>query len=286
MISPGDLLVRPAVLTDQRQIANLIHFSQSVHRHLDWRGPLEWIGSHPFYVLENKGEVIAALGCPPEPPSVAWIRLFVNSGRIPVLDAWQLLWGKAYGDLSQKGNFIVAAIVLQDWLRELLISNGFTSHQSIVMLERDGGVAAGSPLPAEISVRAMMPYDLPDVAEVDATAFDLLWQNTLPVLERAYPQAVWPTVAEMQGQLVGYQLSTRNPLGVHLARLAVRPAVQRKGIGYALVEDLVKQAWQHGINHLTVNTQSDNGISLTLYKHLGFHETGEKYQVYELQPLS
>lgn len=283
MISPGDLLVRPAVLTDQRQIANLIHFSSNVHRHLDWRGPLEWLGSQPFYVLEIQGEVIAALGCPPEPPTVAWIRLFVNSGRIPVLEAWQLLWGKAYGDLSQKGKFVFAAIVLQDWLRDLLISSGFTSHQSIVMLERDGGVATGKPLPPEISLRAMMPYDLPGVAEVDASAFDLLWQNTLPVLERAYPQAVWPTVAETQSQLVGYQLCTRNPLGVHLARLAVRPAMQGKGMGYALVADLVRQAGQHGINHLTVNTQGDNGISLTLYQRLGFHETGEKYQVYELQ---
>ena len=129
----------------------------------------------------------------------------------------------------------------------------------------------------------MMPYDLPVVAEVDASAaFELLWQNTLPVLERAYPQAVWPTVAEMGDQLIGYQLSTRNPLGVHLARLAVRPAMQGKGLGFALVADLVKQAGNHGISHLTVNTQSDNGISLTLYQRLGFRETGERYQVYEL----
>jgi ribosomal protein S18 acetylase RimI-like enzyme len=131
----------------------------------------------------------------------------------------------------------------------------------------------------------MMPYDLPAVADVDASAFELLWQNTYPVLERAYPQAVWPTVAEMEGQLIGYQLSTRNPLGVHLARLAVRPAMQGNGLGYALVADLAEQAGGHGINHLTVNTQSDNGISLTLYQHLGFRETSERYQVYELHLL-
>jgi ribosomal-protein-alanine N-acetyltransferase len=153
------------------------------------------------------------------------------------------------------------------------------------MLERDGGIATRKPLPPEITLRAMMPYDLPAVADVDASAFELLWQNTYPVLERAYPQAVWPTVAEMEGQLIGYQLSTRNPLGVHLARLAVRPAMQGNGLGYALVADLAEQAGEHGINHLTVNTQSDNGISLTLYQHLGFRETGERYQVFELHFL-
>jgi ribosomal protein S18 acetylase RimI-like enzyme len=284
MISSGDILVRPAVQTDQRQIGNLIHFSTNVHRHLEWRGPLEWIGSPPFHVLEARGELIAALGCPPEPPTVAWIRLFANSGLIPVQKSWQLLWSRAFTELSQKGKFITAAIVVQDWLRELLISSGFTSHQSIVMLERDGGAPSTKSLPTEITLRAMMPYDLPAVAEVDASAFDLLWQNTFTILEKAYPQAVWPTVAEMEGQVVGYQLSTRNPLGVHLARLAVRPKMQGKGLGFALVADLVKQAGQHGINHLTVNTQSDNTISLTLYQRLGFHETGEHYQVYEMQP--
>jgi ribosomal protein S18 acetylase RimI-like enzyme len=216
---------------------------------------------------------------------VAWVRLFVNSGRIPVQDSWKLLFEKVFSDLLQKRKFVIAAIVLQEWLRELLISSGFSSHQSIVMLERDGGIATRKPLPPEITLRAMMPYDLPSVADVDASAFELLWQNTYPVLERAYPQAVWPTVAEMEGQLIGYQLSTRNPLGVHLARLAVRPAMQGNGLGYALVADLAEQAGGHGINHLTVNTQSDNGISLTLYQHLGFRETGDRYQVYELHLL-
>jgi ribosomal protein S18 acetylase RimI-like enzyme len=132
-------------------------------------------------------------------------------------------------------------------------------------------------------MRAMMAFDLPEVAKVDSSAFELLWQNALPTLERAYPQSVWATVAEADGQLVGYQLSTRNPLGVHLARLAVRPEMQGKGLGFALVADLIQQAGQHGINHLTVNTQSDNATSLALYQRMGFRETGEQYPVFQIQ---
>jgi ribosomal-protein-alanine N-acetyltransferase len=154
------------------------------------------------------------------------------------------------------------------------------------MLERDGETPAEMALPPEISMRAMMPFDLPAVAEVDASAFELLWQNGLPVLERAYPQALWATVAETNGQVIGYQLSTRNPLGVHLARLAVRPAVHGKGLGYALVADLIQQAGRRGISHLTVNTQSDNATSLALYQRMGFRETGERYPVYQLQVSS
>jgi ribosomal-protein-alanine N-acetyltransferase len=91
------------------------------------------------------------------------------------------------------------------------------------------------------------------------------------------------TVAEADGQILGYQLSTRNPLGAHLARLAVRPEMQGRGLGRALIADLIQQAERHGMYHLTVNTQSDNLSSLALYKKIGFSETGERYPVYQLQ---
>ena len=278
-----DVQVRSALLTDQRQIANLMHFSPTIHRHLDWRYPLDWIGSAPFFVLENQGQIISALACPPDPPSIAWVRLFVNSGKLSLEESWQMLWDAARLDLAHKQGFTVAAIVLQDWYHSLLINSGFTSRQSIVMLERDVQAPVEISLPAGFSIRAMLQYDLPAVAEVDAAAFEPLWQNSLPSLERAYPQAVLATVVELHGQVLGYQLSTRNPLGAHLARLAVRPELQGRGVGHALVADLIQQAERHAMYHLTVNTQSDNSSSLALYRRIGFRETGERYPVYQLQ---
>jgi ribosomal-protein-alanine N-acetyltransferase len=278
-----DVRVRSAVQTDQRQIANLMHFSPTIHRHLDWRYPLDWIGSPPFFVLENQGQIISALACPPDPPSVAWVRLFVNSGKLPLEESWQMLWEAARLDLAHKQGFTIAAIVLQDWYHSLLINSGFFSRQSIVMLERDIQAPVDISLPAGFSIRVMLQYDLPAVAEVDAAAFEPLWQNSLPSLERAYPQAVLATVVEADGRVLGYQLSTRNPLGAHLARLAVRPELQGRGVGRALVADLVQQAERHAMYHLTVNTQSDNSSSLALYRKIGFRETGERYPVYQLQ---
>ena len=197
-----------------------------------------------------------------------------------------MLWERVRVELVPSGQFVAAAIVLQEWLQDLLLSSGFASRQSIVMLERDGGTPAEMAFSPEISMRAMMPFDLPAVAEVDSSAFELLWRNELPLLVRAYPQAVWATVAEMDGQVIGYQLSTRNMLGVHLARLAVRPALQGNGLGYAMVANLIQQAGRHGLSHLTVNTQSDNAASLALYQRMGFRETGERYPVFQLQILS
>jgi hypothetical protein len=40
-------LVRPADSTDHQQLSNLIFFEARLHRHLDWRSPLDWLGE-PF----------------------------------------------------------------------------------------------------------------------------------------------------------------------------------------------------------------------------------------------
>jgi ribosomal protein S18 acetylase RimI-like enzyme len=278
-----DVQVRSAVLTDRQQIANLMHIGPYIHRHLDWRYPLDWIGSSPFFVLESHGQIISALACPPDPPLVAWVRLFVTSGKKSPDESWHILWEAARLDLAGKGRFLAAVIVLQDWYNRLLVYSGFSSRQSIVMLEREERKPIEASLPAGFSIRPMLQYDLPAVAELDAAAFEPLWQNSLPAMEQAYPQAVLATVAEADGQILGYQLSTRNPLGAHLARLAVRPSLQGRGLGRALVADLVQQAERHGMYRLTVNTQSDNAASLALYKKTGFRESGERYPVYQLQ---
>ncbi|MDP3184422.1 MAG: GNAT family N-acetyltransferase, partial [Anaerolineales bacterium] len=68
-----------------------------------------------------------------------------------------------------------------------------------------------------------------------------------------------------------------------LARLAVRQEAQGYGVGRALVSDLLQTLARRGAWRLTVNTQEDNASSLSLYKKLGFIETGDRYPVFEFQ---
>jgi ribosomal-protein-alanine N-acetyltransferase len=275
-----DVRIRPAILTDQRQIANLIHFEPHLHRHLDWRNPLDWIGLPPFFIAETDGRAAAALGCPPDPPQVAWVRLFVCSSAYPAQEMWEKLWDAAHADLARGGHFVAAAILMHGWMKELLEASRFQARQQIVMLQRDSQDVPGFHLPGGLTIRPLMHYDLPAVTEVDASAFSLLWQNSFSALSRAYPQSAWATVVESEQGIQGYQISTRNPLGGHLARLAVRPEAQGKGVGRALVADLIRQMVGQGLTHLTVNTQNDNLNSLSLYRKIGFRETGDRYPVY------
>lgn len=274
------LQVRPAVPQDQHQIANLMFFESHVHRHLDWHAPLEWLGSPFYWVVEENGRIVAVLACPEDPPGVAWVRLFAHSRQLPLDDAWTVLWRTAQKSIGRQGGATLALIAMQQWLTDLLQRNDFTHHQDIIMLEwKDNEIPEILPFDG-VKVRRMQAEDLLAVAELDASAFMPLWQNPLPALEKALPQATSATVAEDARGLVGYQISTVNPFGAHLARLAVRPDAQQRGLGSLIVTDLIQRLNRKRVARLTVNTQSDNLASLALYKKMGFVLTGENFPVY------
>lgn len=274
------LQVRPAVPQDQHQIANLMFFESHVHRHLDWHAPLEWLGSPYYWVVEDNGRVVAVLACPQDPAGVAWVRLFAHSRQLPLDDAWTVLWSTAKKSIGRQGGATVALIAMQQWLSDLLIRNKFIHYQDIIMLEwKDSHIPESIPVDG-VKVRTMQVDDLQAVAELDANAFMPLWQNPLSALEKALPQATAATVAEDSHGLVGYQISTANPFGAHLARLAVRPDAQYRGLGSLMVTDLLQRLHRKGVARLTVNTQSDNPASLALYRKMGFVQTGENFPVY------
>ncbi len=275
-------LVRPADINDHQALSNLIFFETHLHRHLDWRSPLEWLGAPFYWAVDEGGRITAALACPTEAPGIAWVRLFACAGGWSVDNAWDLLWSAARGEIGRAGGAKVAAIVRQPWFRNVLAASGFEIRQQIVMLEWRG--FASQPWAAReasgVRIRKMEESDLPDVERTDDASFDPLWHNTLVSIREAYSQALTATVAEYEHGIAGYQITTGGGARAHLARLAVNPAVQGRGVGRALLSDLFAKLARYGIPTLTVNTQSDNHASLNLYQRMGFVRTGERYPVY------
>jgi ribosomal protein S18 acetylase RimI-like enzyme len=280
--SPVRLEVRPAESADREALSNLIFSESHVHKHLDWKTPLDWLGDYPYVVLQEGRRITGALACPPDPDSIAWLRLFAFASHVSGPAAWRLLWGAARQQLEGIGGGTVAAIATQRWLDPILLANSFDSVDQIVLLEMNTGLTQPAPPLSGIGIRAMTPHDLPQVEEVDRAAFGALWRNSLEALESAFKLASYASVAESTSGLIGYQLSTGGPFGTHLARLAVMPSVQRRGLGAALVHDLIAHIPEGRESRLTVNTQSSNTSSLALYHRLGFRRTGERFPVLAL----
>lgn len=275
--------VRAAQETDRLALSNLFHFEPYHFRHLDWKRPLDWLGETPFLIAEQKGRLVAALICPPEPPGVAWIRTFAASGQVRLERVWHGLWQEAYRELQLRETTQIAALCVAPWMQKLLEASGFRQTGSVVVLLWDQ-TAPLSPPRFPGRPRAMVESDLPEVYQVDKTCFEPLWQNSQAILEMAFRQAIFATVIEGENRIMGYQISTPNPRGGHLARLAVHPQVQGQGIGYALVYDLLQRFSAHhplqGGLQVTVNTQAENTASLAVYQKANFHLTGHPYPVY------
>jgi ribosomal protein S18 acetylase RimI-like enzyme len=276
--------IRQANSTDHKELANLTHFGTLIHRHLDWRPPLEWIGHYPFLVLEKNNRLVAALACPPDPPSVVWIRLFVAYNEENLVETWSRLWSEAIEVISPDPNIKVAAIPLQKWFERLLQTSQFQATTDVVMLIWDNGKIPPEHPSPDISIRPMNTDDLSQVEILDKSSFGSLWHNSRTSLEYAFNQAAIATIADIDGVIVGYQISTAMQMGGHLARLATHPQFQRQGIGYAMLRDLLVQFKQRGAMRITVNTQEENLASIALYEKAGFIRTGETYPVYQYLP--
>jgi ribosomal protein S18 acetylase RimI-like enzyme len=272
--------VRTATQQDRHQLANLTHFETYVHRHLDWRPPLDWLGHSPNLVAVRGDQVIGSLTCPPDPPEVGWIRLFVVAANWFVQEGWTILWEQAREELRAMGNIPAAAIPLQNWFQNLLVKSNFQQVDNVVSLVWSRGTILPEGRETGVRIRPMNFDDLATVEKVDSEAFGQLWRNTFDSLELAYKQQAVATVAEDDTGIIGYQISTANPMGGHLARLAVVPGQQGKGIGRELVRDVINQFDRRGALRLSVNTQEQNQISLALYRKMGFRQTGEVYPVF------
>jgi ribosomal-protein-alanine N-acetyltransferase len=279
------MIVRQVTNLDRQIVANFVYFERYIHRHLDWKTPLDWVGKQPFLLLEEDRKIAAVLACPPDPPDVAWIRLFVSSAAYDLATTWKMLWQntlESWEKTQEKPS--IAAIPLSSWFRNLLESSNFQLTDRVVVLICPISDVPDNPIKANIQIRAMQVEDLEVVEKVDNAAFKKIWQNSLTSLMAGYKAAAVATVAHENHKVVGYQISTPTANGGHLARLAVMPDYQGRGIGSALVKNMLDFFATSRAQSVTVNTQASNLSSLELYQHAGFQRSGEDYSVYQYQP--
>ena len=180
------------------------------------------------------------------------------------------------------GGATVAAIAMQPWFQKVLADSSFENRQHIVMLDWQSQPWTSTEVEG-VHIRRMAEADIPAVTRVDNAAFEPLWHNSLDTLQRAFSQALTATVAETDEGIIGYQMTTGHGPRAHLARLAVHPGMQGRGVGRALLTDLFAYLTRISTTRLSVNTQSDNRVSLNLYKGMGFIRTGEEYPVYTFE---
>jgi len=281
-MTPGNsqAVIRQAENRDVHRVINYIDHAPLIHRNLDWRPLIEWVEKPPFLLRMVNDTITAILSCAPDPPGVAWIHCYAtNSFEGKLEETWSEMLHAAV-QYIKAANSSLYAIAMHDWFTDLLLHSGFQRLQSIVSLTWHGVIPPQLPLSSRVLIRPMEFTDLDQVAMVDGEAFSKQWVISSESLKRVYYQAEHTSVAEVEGQIVAYEISTADHFAFHLTRLAVLPAHARANIGYSLVRDVFDYFSNRGIHQGTVNTQDDNHASLSLYQKLGYGLTHDNFPVY------
>lgn len=273
---PPSLTVTPYHRRNLQGVRDLIFHSNKVHTHLDWHDIEGWIES-PEATLRlawDKGRLVGLMGISIPLNQACWLRLaaiheFYYDPEL-ILCA---LWDHFTQELVQQRVEIVAILAVQDWITRYAPVLGFHYGEDIVTLARAGYTIPG-PRPNQPTIRTGELRDLTTLAEIDQTAFAPPWQLSLDDIRQAYRICSSCTVAVNDNTILGYQLSTLYFEGAHLARLAVAPNAQGAGIGAALLGDLLQRFFRRGVTAITVNTQSSNHRSRSLYTRFGFQPNG------------
>jgi ribosomal protein S18 acetylase RimI-like enzyme len=281
------MVVQPRFATpsDYSALLSFMNGQNYLHRHLDWCDTLDWLGSSPFLVTEDNHKITSVLACPPDPAEVAWVRMFGVSAHHSPDRAWKGLVPHALHALE---NFTprpaLVSLSMRDWYTDLLKHNGFNVHQDIVVFLYDQAPPAALPPEEGLTLRIMEDADIPQVAHIDQLAFEPIWRLSDHDMKHAYRKSNYRTVMELDGEIIAYQMSSSTGFYAHLARLAVNPELQRRRIGYRLVQNLLDYfLLHHNCWGVTLNTQHDNASSIALYHRIGFRETGERFPVFIYQ---
>ena len=124
-----------------------------------------------------------------------------------------------------------------------------------------------------MSLRPGQATDLAALALIDAAAFPPLWHfDALALHELLLTSRL--QVAFNADELIGYTALTSGAGSAYLARLAVHPHWQGRGLGKALLYDALLYAQTEGIQAVMLNTQVHNRTAQQLYRAVGFRPTG------------
>jgi ribosomal-protein-alanine N-acetyltransferase len=163
----------------------------------------------------------------------------------------------------------------QDWLRDALLTRGFIPYRSLYAYDKfDYHIP--SPGNQEITIRPVEARDIPTLLSIDEACFEELWRydsDSLNDIAATHPYFV---VAELHGNVIGYQFNALDDVYGYLVRIAVHPSMSGQGIGVRLMAEAIRFFKKAHVSRIMLNTQDDNNHAHRLYEWFGFVRIQQK----------
>lgn len=121
--------------------------------------------------------------------------------------------------------------------------------------------------------------DVAAIAELEKACFSDPWSYDSIASELVNPLSYW-LVAEVDGVVAGYVGSQSVLDAADMMNIAVSPDYRRRGIGQALVNELVAYLSQNKVIALLLEVRVSNEPAITLYERMGFEQVGRRPNYY------
>jgi [ribosomal protein S18]-alanine N-acetyltransferase len=290
--SPGTNLLQrshmslyQATATDLPSIRQLLERARQVYKTVGHEDLNELLKSPLGIIGADQGKIWGyvhvqleerPVSLPAAAPQRAFLRLVALApGRSPSVDTTNLLNTvcAAVGETARPVQVICFGG--ESWLTHALTEAGFALSERVqyYRLERLNRWSNRQPPPPELRLRPAHPDDLPALAQLDSDTFDSLWHMDAKGLWQLF-FTYRVQVALWQDELVGYAAVAVNGAEAQLARLAVHPHWQGRGIGRHLLTDALHYAQMQEATEMALNTQASNLHAQALYRQFGFRSTG------------
>ena len=122
---------------------------------------------------------------------------------------------------------------------------------------------------------------LPQLEELEKLCFSLPW--TIEQLRSQLPDEHHIFLTALEGEhLLGYVGMMYVLDEGYISNVAVAPEARRKGIGDALIEELMRRAELLGLAFVTLEVRQSNAPAASLYEKHGFTTVGKRKNYYDL----
>ena len=128
--------------------------------------------------------------------------------------------------------------------------------------------------PENFNIRPLGYADLPQVIAIERRSFTTPWSLAMFVLELSKPSGLCLAATGEDGRLLGYLILSRYDTIWHLMNIAVDPSQRRRGIGHALLEQMIDRGGPE--EQYTLEVRTSNTPAIALYERFGFLPAGTR----------
>lgn len=133
---------------------------------------------------------------------------------------------------------------------------------------------------SRIEILGATDGDVKEIAALEKACFSSPWSESALRETMAGETAVF-LVAKIEGKVCGYIGAYYVMDEGYITNVTVSPAYRRRGVGRALIKELISRAEDLKLSFLTLEVRVSNLAAIALYSSLGFSKVGERPRFYK-----